>query len=903
LSLLDSVARGVVGSIVAAAAVAAFRLGGGAEARLAPPEPVTTPSASSSAASVRPHTLGGEAYEVKLRLTDAMSDARIDAPSLVASKPFMQSHWRRMIGPWTHPSGPAGQMVMSEALLTSRMELQWSVPLSDGTAWAPSARTWNMNEGSYDQRDSIFAPTPATISFHLTVPAAARFDFSPATLDPVPATTVFTVSVVGSDGKSTVVATRRIATGDARHWFDDHADLSAFAGQAVELRLETSTDHARTSEQPPPPPEDAGAPESDAKPPPAPTMSLAMWGNPVVSARAPTRVPYNVLWIVVDALRPDVVASLHDDASDAKMQAAEYPPLEALLPKVEGITPNIDSIAMHGVRFFRGYSAGAWTRPGTLSMLSGMRSSELGLDTAKWIMPPEQTSRFYASDPPLLPLTLRRNGVSTAAFVNNFFMSGYAQVGIDFGFEHFDDSRYRTEDTAEITAHAVEWLKANAGARFMLFANYNSPHEPYDPPATYRKRIPPPPVGPKDPQIRLYMAEAAKDDDGIGVLVKTLDDLDLRKNTIIVVTADHGETLSQAHGGEVFFDNAKQPVRYHHAASCFEETTKVPMIVSLPGVADGGRGVTERVRNVDLVPTILELEGLEPSPRITGKSLMPLIRGEKEKDARVVVSEGRSMRAIIAGKWRLILREKEAQFVAGYATGQLSEELFDLETDPGERHNVARDRPEIVDEMKARLVAALANVPVAGSAAATDDDRAGDPTLHVRFAGGGGARRVSGTMTIGDPLHPTSVPPTVTFEPIFVANDALRIEGGRLTVSLTTVADESVGFDLHVSPPATPVTWQLFLDDEPWPAAAVFDGPFGLEAHAATNGVATDEARAEVYSPAVAEIDPRRDLGLFITRDRRSEAASSSPASAEGAGEMSRLLQQWGYAHGSGGGK
>ncbi len=885
MTLASSIIRGLVGAVVATAGVVAFRFGGGAEARPAPPEPSAAPSVTTSAASVRPHALGGEAYEVKVRLTDAMTDARIDAPSLAASKTYMQAHWRKMMGPWTHPSGAAGDMVMSQALRTSRMEIQWSVPLSDGTAWAPSARTWNMNEGSYDQRDSIFAPTPATISFHLTVPNGARFDFSPATLDPMGATTVFTVRVVGSDGRSTVVAT-------------------PFAGQSVELRLETTTDRARASE-PVAPPEEPVLPghEDDVKPAPTPTMSLALWGNAVISAKAPTRVPYNVLWIVVDALRPDVVASLHDDASDAKMQAAEYPPLEALLPKVEGVTPNIDSIAMHGVRFFHGYSAGAWTRPGTLSMLTGMRSSELGLDTAKWIMPPAETARFYASDPPLLPLTLRRNGVSTAAFVNNFFMTGYAQVGIDFGFEHFDDSRYRTEDTAEITAHAVAWLRANAGERFMLFANYNSPHEPYDPPAQYRKRIPPPPVGPKDPQIRLYMAEAAKDDDGIGVLLKTLDELGLQQNTIIVVTADHGETLSQAHSGEVFFDNAKQPVRYHHAMSCFEETTKVPMIVSLPGVADGGRGVTDRVRNIDLVPTILDLEGLEPSPRITGKSLMPLIRGEKEKDERVVVSEGRSMRAIIAGKWRLIVREHEAQFVAGYATGQLAEELFDLESDPGERHNLARERPDVVDEMKARLVAALANVPVAGSAAATDDDRSGDPTIHLRFAGGGAARRVSGTITVGDPRHPaatTGMAPTVTFDPVFVANDALRIEGSKLTLSFTTATDEVVGFDLHVSPPATPVTWELYMDDQPWPATAVFSGPFGLEAHAAARGIATDEARAEVYAPALAEIDPRRDLGLFVTRDRRSESTSGAPPSAEGAGEMSRLLQQWGYARGGG---
>ena len=105
-------------------------------------------------------------------------------------------------------------------------------------------------------------------------------------------------------------------------------------------------------------------------------------------------------------------------------------------------------------------------------------------------------SRFYASDPPLLALTLRRKGVVTRAFVNNYFMVGYAPIGIDMGFERVMDERYRTRDTLEITQDATAWLKENKDQRFFLFVNYNSPHEPYEPPKKMIERIPPPPARP-----------------------------------------------------------------------------------------------------------------------------------------------------------------------------------------------------------------------------------------------------------------------------------------------------------------------------------------------------------------------------------------------------------------------
>jgi len=869
--------RSAVALLVVAAAVLAWREGGGADKRVPPPHADTAPVVTEAP----DHAHGAEAYEVTARLTEKLAEARIDVPSLGAAQQYLQPYWRKMRIPWTALPGLSGQLAMTLSMRTSRdPETQWAVAVPGGETWIPKARDWNMNEGSFDQREAIFAPAPATLSFKLDLPPNARLRTSPAVLAAMPSTTVFDVVLVDAVGAEHAVSQTRIAGGDAKRWLDVDADLAAWGGQKVTLRLQTSSDKPAAYEKPwiPPHSEDPDAGPADA--PLIPAMALALWGDPVVVAKQPTRVPYDVLWIVVDALRPDVAASMHDAAEDAAELASPRPPLEARLPAIPGLMPGIDHLAARGVRFTHAWSAGAWTRPGTLAMLTGERSSELGIDTREWILTSEAVSHYYATEPPLLPLILRKNGVETAAFVNNFFMAGFVTVGLDMGFERVTDHRYRVRDTAEITKDALGWLDAHAGSRFFLFVNYNSPHEPYDAPKEFLSRVPGPPLGPRDRHVREYMAEGAKDDAAIAVLLDKLDALGISKSTIVVVTSDHGETLSSAHGG---YAPKHMPVRFHHAVGNFEETTRVPIVIALPGLADGGRAVGERVRNVDIAPTLLELEGLEADPRMSGRSMMPLVRGQKEPEPRVVVTEGRGSRGILWGRWRMVVHD----------TAEQDDELYDLDTDPGERHNVARSHPDEMADMKARLTAALANVRTAD---APQGEAAPLPVVHVRFAGAGRAHHVTGALTVGDGKHGASV----FVEGVGVPHEAIRVDGPRVDFALDTPADALAGFDLRVDPAGAPVAWQLFLDDAPWPDRATFTGPFGLPAVAARGGIASDEARAEVYSPVLPVIDPSRDLGVFVTRDKPGDVASGTPTGGgEGAVEMQRMLQQWGYAHGS----
>jgi hypothetical protein len=169
--------------------------------------------------------------------------------------------------------------------------------------------------------------------------------------------------------------------------------------------------------------------------------------------------------------------------------------------------------------------------------------------------------------------------------------------------------------------------------------------------------------------------------------------------------------------------------------------------------------------------------------------------------------------------------------------------------------------------------------------------------VHVRFSGAGQPRRVEGTWTIGDGKHAA----TTQVEPVGIAREALRLDGPKLEVALTTAADAVVGFDLRIDPPSAAIGWQMTLDDAPWPAGAVYAGPFGLPAVDAKGGIASDAARAEVYAQVLPFVDPERDTGMFVTRDRPGETAAPGPAvlDAQGAKEMQRVLEDWGYAHGS----
>ena len=266
----------------------------------------------------------------------------------------------------------------------------------------------------------------------------------------------------------------------------------------------------------------------------------------------------------------------------------------------------------------------------------------------------------------------------------------------------------------------------------------------------------------------------------------------------------------------------------------------VPLALWAPRLRKNGT-VRARIRAIDVAPTVRELVGLEPDPKAEGRSFVALARGDEDADERSAVVDVGGVRVFHHGRYRFVAR-------AG------APELYDVD-DP--KKNVAAGSPEIVAEMRARLDAALARVPVAGSAEARAPDGP-RPFWHLRFATAGAARRVSGTIAFDDGK-------VLRVVPVGLGADAYRAFGTKVSLSFTTLPKAVVGVDLETDPPGARVRWELHLDDAPWPDGAVFAGPHGLPAPHAATGVS--EGDPLLLGGALPAIDPARERGFFVVRE------------------------------------
>jgi hypothetical protein len=206
----------------------------------------------------------------------------------------------------------------------------------------------------------------------------------------------------------------------------------------------------------------------------------------------------------------------------------------------------------------------------------------------------------------------RRAGLLTAAFVGSKAVAH--QYGLARGFDLYDDemplppaapSLYGiiSERRASVTTdRALTWLRQHASGRFFLWVHYYDPHYPYDPPEPYRHLY----------SHHLYSGEIAYTDSQAGRLLDFLAQPELRSRTMVIVTADHGEGLFQHGEGE-------------HGVFLYDDTLRVPLIISGPGVSSG-KAVSQQVRSIDIFPTVAEFLGIASGPEVQGVSLWPLMK-------------------------------------------------------------------------------------------------------------------------------------------------------------------------------------------------------------------------------------------------------------------------------------
>jgi arylsulfatase A-like enzyme len=304
-------------------------------------------------------------------------------------------------------------------------------------------------------------------------------------------------------------------------------------------------------------------------------------------------------------------------------------------------TPHLARLAERGVRFERAHAPAPWTLPSHASLFTGRWPHELSL----------KTCRALDTSYPTLAGFLSQHGYASAGFVANT-QNTNAWYGMDRGFAHYQDFYRNTEITlietvlsstlgrhladwesarslvqlirgkqpytarknaAMINHDALAWLTAQASRPWFLFLNYYDAHDPYDPPAGTEPRFHRPATDGRP------MAEARNRYDNclayldleLGRFFAELDRRGLLANTLVMITADHGEGFGAHH-------------HVGHGGSLYETELHVPLLVLFPGRVPAGQVVSRPVSVRDLPATMADLVGLKRTSPFPGPSLAAL---------------------------------------------------------------------------------------------------------------------------------------------------------------------------------------------------------------------------------------------------------------------------------------
>jgi len=375
-------------------------------------------------------------------------------------------------------------------------------------------------------------------------------------------------------------------------------------------------------------------------------------------------------------------------------------------------SPNLDELAAHAEVYEKAYSTSSWTLPAHASLFTGryprshgMRHDPAGeLVLADAIDAPEGIRARGLSDEALtLAEILQAAGYRTGAVVAGPWL--HRSFGLSRGFLHYDDEAvHSTRRAAEVTDGALRWL-GQGDEPFFLFLNYFDPHAPYAPPPRYRKTF-----LPRGAEVNLrssrqapalYDAEILYMDEQVGRLLRALRERGLYDDTLVIVTADHGELLGDRG-------------TWGHERYLWEPLVRVPLVVKRPGPRQPGRREQAPISIVDVLPLVLEAVGLEPPGGVQG-----VLRRRPEQPFLAEVSpmsaEGTT------GHWRAMWRGPVK--VLSNSLGESY--LFDLERDPDESDDLASSDSERTQRAVAELVREFAELPAAsdpGPAMAVDPE-------------------------------------------------------------------------------------------------------------------------------------------------------------------------------------
>ena len=564
----------------------------------------------------------------------------------------------------------------------------------------PSGVGWQGLSGVF--HETIVSRSPETFTIDAELPPNARLDLSIGTVQPSPVT--FKIEAVSSDGALTLFQ-RTLTT--PHRWEDVPVDLSSLSGTAG-LRFSLVAGQA---------------------------SALGFWGSPaVVSAGAKPRAertagevlggvepPQGIILFLADTLRSD-----HLDFHGHERDTA----------------PNLTAMASEGAAFVDTIVQAPWTKVSVPSILTSLYpTSHRVFDI------PDRISAAATT----LAEIYRAAGYATVSFPSNSFAG--TMTNLHQGFEEmheaaaFDRDDFRAKTARVVVDHALRWLQRHSDIPFFMYVHVMDPHSPFKPRPPYDTLWADAAKRPQHDKNWEHLVEFIESDfmkrqavatveelekagigreewlqyekdwyDGsirgmdaeIGRIRESLDQLGLGGKVMFAFIADHGEEFHE-HG------------RMFHGQNAYGELANVPLVLHLPGTIPANTKITETVRSIDLMPTLLDLSGLEIPENAQGQSLLPLLaaaRGDSASDERArkaaelgwikrpaVIEKlkgggtalGQAVsRGLVLDGWKLLHHVEGAEDRPEF-------ELFNHRQDPLDLNDVAAQHPQIVENLKAEL--------------------------------------------------------------------------------------------------------------------------------------------------------------------------------------------------------
>jgi arylsulfatase A-like enzyme/tetratricopeptide (TPR) repeat protein len=585
------------------------------------------------------------------RLEEALAEFSL---AIAANPDHLEAHYQRM--------GVAERLALAEVEAEARAAFGqlYSARLAD--AGALDATAARIPEAVYRGESFEWRPAVEASEFTRSVRAGSTLEL--ACRAPAGAAALFEVH--GPEGP--LLSVVHEGTPDEARWIPHQIDVPAGEGSvALDFRVQ-------------------------------PASRLARWFGGGLDGKAAFSEPF-----VLPALesrsgdgRPNILLVSLDTLRADRVGAYGHP---------RATTPRLDALAARGVLFERAEAPSNWTLPSHYSLFSGLTPAAHGVmpdlkDVRGYIHPDRQLAVRGSGRERMLAEALAEEGYRTAAVTENGWVSG--RFGFDQGFQ-----LYRSAEAGSLPATAAASLAEleAAGERgpWFLFVHTYAPHQPYHAPRELRTRWASPahegiawpeamvpiseynrfhlrtlfPPAPSDVRAfsDLYDGQVAWSDGLVGQLVDWLEGRGLLEQTVVVVTSDHGE--------EIF-----ERGQFDHGDTLYEEVTRVPLVLHAPGRLPAGVRVRGPVSLIDLPATLLDLVGTETELG-QGRSLRSLWEGPLRSDRTVHAQAIGHGSEPLAAVWQGPLKYLRRDTAAG-----VDERLFDLEQDPGERRNLAAQRPD-----------------------------------------------------------------------------------------------------------------------------------------------------------------------------------------------------------------